>query len=77
MLDGRDHGLALWRESLDLQAGSIWTGLEKVLEQLRGSKTVITREAYESCFLTLFGHTPIGDWDCAMVGRKIYMVLHA
>ena len=34
VLKGREDGFSPWRESFDLQAGSIWAGIEKVLEQL-------------------------------------------
>ena len=31
ILKGREDGFHLWRESFDLQTGSIWHGMEKIL----------------------------------------------
>ena len=70
VLNGRDGGSALCRESFDLQAGSIWAGIEKVLEHLRESKTVINRSAYEFCCRESLLN-PVGDCDYLTVGRKI------
>ena len=47
----------------------------KVLEQLRESKAVITRETYKACCLSL-QLNGVGDWEYRTIGRKLYMVLH-
>ena len=53
ILKGRDDGFQLWRDTFDFQGGSIWTGLDNVLEQLGDSKSVVARETYESCMYDL------------------------
>ena len=75
VLKDREDGFQLWRESFDLQTGSIWHGMEKFLETFRELKLVVDVEQYN---MACHSHwlDPIGDWNYDVVSRKLYMVLH-
>ena len=78
VFEGRDDGFHKWREAFDLQVGSIWIGMDVILEGLRDRKEAVTRESYEAAFAEVdvpSGSNP-ADWDYAFVSRKLFMVLH-
>ena len=72
VLKGRDSGFLLWREGFDLQTGSIWHGMEKVLETLRELKVVVNAEQYN---IACNGHrlNLLDDWHSDLVSRKLYI----
>ena len=46
-----------------------------MLEQFLDSRSVVTREIYESCMYDLH-RDPSDDWEYHFLGRKFYIVLH-
>ena len=57
VLKGRDDGFFIWREGFDLQTGSIWHKMEKVLETIRDLKEVVGVEQYNwACYSHSLGY---------------------
>ena len=77
-LEPKQGGFVKWRESFDLQVGSVWMGLDSYLEALHIEKDKVNKDHYES-FMLDFNY-PAGrnmaDWDHAFLSRKLYMLIH-
>ena len=77
----KDDNFPAWRETFDLQAGSIWHGIEDVQEAIRDSKNVVTNDGFYEICKTLDFDPPanganIEDWNYLFLSKKLYMVLH-
>ena len=48
MFKGKEDGFHLWRETFELQAVSIWLGIDRLFENLRGETLVSDRKAYDT-----------------------------
>ena len=77
-LEPKQVGFVKWRESFDLQDGSVWMGLYSYLEALHIEKDKVNKDHYEN-FMLDFNY-PAGrnmaDWDHAFLSRKLFMILH-
>ena len=80
-----------WRESLETQVGSIWLGLDRMMELIREKSQVVvpfTQVVYEELLCKAYPvnpqtgvrDLPLGsnnaDWSYEFVSRKLYMVVH-
>ena len=62
VLKGREDGFLIWREGFDLQTGSIWHKMDKVLETIRDLKVVVDVAQYnKACYDNSLGYE--GDWS--------------
>ena len=75
-----EHTFHRWRDTFELQIGTIWTAIDKLLLTIRDEEEVFTEERYQELVTELELVTEEcnkADWQYQFVSRKLYMVLDA
>ena len=82
VLKGKDCNFISWRECFDLQAGSIWHGIDKVLEYIRDETKTVNESTFEQLLdIHLPDHVDESDanpadWKYKFISKKLFMVIH-